>query len=94
VRWGRVVAAAALLGGGFLAWQGGSHSLSDYRELQNREITIRARMDSLAHAADSMRAYRDSLLSDAGVQERVVREVLGMVRPGELSVIIARERRE
>ncbi len=91
MRWGRVVAGVALTGGGFLAWQGGSHSLSDYRELQQREITVRARIDSLTLAADSMRAYRDSLLTDAGVQERVVREVLGMVRPGELSVIIVRE---
>jgi cell division protein FtsB len=83
---GRWVALVVLAAAGFFAWTGGTYSQADFRALRAQEEAMRARIDSLRIESDSLRLFRDSLLSSRAVQERMAREVLGMIRPGELMI--------
>ena len=81
---------ALVLFAAFLALNCGVHSFPEYRKLQKDEAMARARLDSLVGESDSLRAFRDSFVGNAAVRERVARERLGMIRPGEISVTIVR----
>jgi len=62
------------------AVQGGEYSTFDllHQRRQRREL-VRS-IDSLTKVVDSLRTYRTRLQSDPKLQERVAREVFGMVR--------------
>jgi cell division protein FtsB len=45
-------------------------------------------IDSLQRGVDSLRAFRDSFQTSAVVQERMAREKLGMIRPGEILILL------
>jgi cell division protein FtsB len=79
----------ALVAAALFGWFGGSYSESNYRALM-RDV-VKAKRDSavLQRAVDSLRAFRDSLATYPAVQERVARQLYGMVRPGELMFLIA-----
>ena len=87
----RWAALAVLLAAAVFAWNGGVHSQSEYQALRHEEGAIRARMDSLRGEVDSLRAFHDSLVTNPTVQEREARERLGMVRPGEILILLVPE---
>jgi cell division protein FtsB len=68
---------------GIFAVQGGEYSWWDHRTLQRR---LEAERDSAARlevVIDSLQKLKQSLETDPKVQERIAREVYGMIRPGE-----------
>ncbi len=79
---------AVLLAAVVFAFNGGQYSQREYQALRRQEDGMRVEMDSLRRAVDSLRAFRDSLVSMPAVQERVARERLGMVRPGEILILL------
>ena len=75
-----VVTALAL----WLGIAGGEYSTMDLvRQRQHREALTRE-IDSLTRAVDSLRQYRQRVLTDPKTQERIGREEFGMVRGKEL----------
>lgn len=73
--WGAVVIAALLF-----AIQGGEYSTLDLVRQRRERRHLSTSIDSLARAVDSLRQYRDRLLHDPRLQERIAREDFGMVR--------------
>ena len=86
-RW-RWAALVVLVLAAIFAWRGGVYSQSEYLRLRQREVTVRARIDSLRIVVDSLQAFRDSLVKYPDVQERLARERLGMVRDGEILILL------
>ena len=62
------------------AVQGGEYSTLDLLRQRREHQRVSASLDSLTHIVDSLRQYRDRLLHDPKLQERVAREDFGMVR--------------
>ena len=89
---GRWLALVVLVAAGVYAVTGGSWSMADYRRLEQREARLRAQLDTLGRELDSLRAFGDSLRTDPRVQERVARARAGMIRPGEIAVLLVPER--
>jgi hypothetical protein len=89
---GRWLALAVLVAAGVFALTGGVWPLAEYRRLGHREAEVRVRIDSINRELDSLQAFRDSLLTDPRVQERVARARAGMIRPGEIAVLLLPER--
>ena len=71
------VAAIAVL---WFLVQGGQYSTIDLFRLRSRERVVRNSIDSLARVVDSLKTYEHKLKTDPATQERVAREVFGMVR--------------
>ena len=84
----RGLALVVLLAAAVFAWRGGSYSQGEYLAVRADTLAARVRLDSLRRAVDSLRAFRDSLVGDPDLQERLVRERLGMIRPGEILILI------
>ena len=76
----RVVVALALAVAVFFAVQGGEYSTTDLFRQRTRERMLRASIDTLQHRVDSLQALKRRLATDPALQERVAREVNGMVR--------------
>ncbi|MGQ0650468.1 MAG: FtsB family cell division protein [Gemmatimonadaceae bacterium] len=76
----RLLVAAVILAALYFAVQGGEYSTTDLFRQRSREETLRAAIDSLQHDLDSLKVFRRQLQSDPAVQERVARELYGMVR--------------
>ncbi|MEO8480284.1 MAG: septum formation initiator family protein [Gemmatimonadota bacterium] len=87
----RWFAVAVLVAAAVFAVTGGQFPLVEYRRLALRERIMTARVDSLAHDVDSLRAFRDSLRDMPEVQERVARARSGMIRPGEIAILLVPE---
>lgn len=73
------VLAAALV----FAAQGGEYSTLQWLELRERERVERDSVAALARAIDSLERWARLVETDAAVQERLARELYGMIRPGE-----------
>ena len=73
------------------AWTGGTFSETNYLALRREEVAANRRLKQLQHEVDSLQAFRDSLASNPVVQERVARDELGMLRPGEIAFTIVRD---
>jgi cell division protein FtsB len=86
-RW-RWLALVVLLAAAVFAWSGGSYSQREYLALRADTLAARVRLDSLVVAVESLAAFRDSLVRDPVFQERLARERLGMIRPGEIMLIL------
>ena len=86
-RW-RWLALVVLVLAAVFAFNGGQHSQREYLALKQREASMREQMDSLRQDVDSMRLLHDSLATDPVVQERWARERLGMIRPGEILILV------
>ena len=80
----RVLGVAAGIGVIAFAVQGGEYGTADLFRQQARHERLRAEVDSLQHEVDSLELYRRAILEDPVTQERIAREVFGMIRPGEL----------
>jgi cell division protein FtsB len=80
----RLLVAAVVAGMAWYAVQGGEYSTTDLLSLRRQ---VRAERDSIARLRldlDSLRRERQALASDPRVQERVARQLYGMLRPGEI----------
>ena len=86
-RW-RWLALVVLVAAAVFAFNGGQYSQRDYLALKREEANARQRIDSLRKEVDSLRLYHDSLVSSPEMQERVARERLGMIRPGEIMILV------
>ena len=76
----------ALLGA-IVAWfavEGGEYGTIDLIRQQREKSRLTRQIDSLREAVDSLARYRNSVLVDPRVQERIAREKFGMVRGNEL----------
>ena len=60
--------------------QGGQFSTIDLFRLRARQRVVQRSIDSLARVVDSLERYEHQLRTDPATQERVAREVFGMVR--------------
>jgi cell division protein FtsB len=87
----RWIAVVVLILAAVFAWTGGTFSEGNYLALQREEAEAHRRLEQLQHEVDSLRAFRDSLETDPVVQERVARDELGMLRPGEITFMIVRD---
>jgi cell division protein FtsB len=86
-RW-RWLALAVLIAAAVFAFNGGVHTQRDYLVLKAEESAARRRIDSLRVIVDSLRLFHDSLVTNPAVQERVARERQGMIRPGEILILL------
>ena len=73
--WLAVIVAALLF-----AVQGGEYSTLDLVRQRHERERVVVSLDSLTRVVDSLRRYRDRLLHDPKLQERIAREDFGMVR--------------
>ena len=66
------------------AVQGGEYGTLDLVRQKRAKARLDRQIDSLSHVVDSLRAYRERVLRDPRLQERIAREEFGMVRDKEL----------
>ena len=75
-----VVGAVAL----WFAIEGGEYGTTDLLRQQRQKSRLTHEIDSLGRVVDSLGRYKNSVLVDPRVQERIAREKFGMVRGSEL----------
>ena len=76
----RIALLAALVAAAWFGIQGGQFTTLDLFRLRARQRVVQKSIDSLAHVVDSLKRYEYRLRNDPALQERVAREVFGMVR--------------
>lgn len=76
-----VVAIALAL---WLGVAGGEYSTLDLVRQRLHRRSLTHEIDSLTRVVDSLRAYRQRVMTDPRTQERIAREEFGMVREKEL----------
>lgn len=79
-RWAGV---GILLAAMLFAAQGGEYSTLQWLELKRRERAERDSVAALTRAIDSLAQFARAVETDPGTQERLARELYGMIRPGE-----------
>ncbi|HEX8942633.1 MAG TPA: septum formation initiator family protein [Gemmatimonadaceae bacterium] len=62
------------------AVQGGEFGTLDLFRQRQQKARISRSVDSLSRIVDSLKAYKDKVEHDPATQERIAREVFGMVR--------------
>jgi cell division protein FtsB len=76
----RIVALALLAIAIVFAVQGGEFGTLDLFRQRTEKARITRSVDSLARLVDSLKKYKDKVEHDPATQERIAREVFGMVR--------------
>ncbi len=76
----RVLFLAGVAAALWFAIQGGEYSTTALFRQRAREKMLRASIESLTHSVDSLKTLRRRLQNDPALQERVAREMYGMVR--------------
>jgi cell division protein FtsB len=76
----RAVLAIAALGVIIFAVQGGEWGTIDLIRQTSRLARVKHQVDSLNHEVDSLKKYKQLLLTDPVTQEKIAREEFGMVR--------------
>jgi len=76
----RLGLAAVLIAGVWFAVEGGEFSTLDLFRQRTERAKITKSIDSLQHVVDSLKRYADQVQRDPATQERIAREVFGMVR--------------
>jgi cell division protein FtsB len=76
----RAIKTAMLGGVVWFAVQAGEFSSLDLLKQRRLRTRVTASIDSLQHRVDSLRKYENQLRTDAATQERIAREMFGMVR--------------
>jgi len=76
----RIVFTLATAGVLWFGIQSGQYSTIDLFRLRSRERVVQKSIDSLSRVVDSLTRYERRLRTDPALQERVAREVFGMVR--------------
>ena len=78
-----------VLGGFGVAWfavQAGQFSMFDLFRLSREQRKVSRSIDSLTRVVDSLQRYRHQIETDPALQERLAREVFGMVRGNEVLI--------
>lgn len=73
----------------WFAIQGGEFSTLDLIRQHQQGVQFEREIDSLVRVVDSLRRFKQRVLTDPGTQERIAREEFGMVRGKELLYRIA-----
>ena len=68
----------------WFAIEGGEYGTIDLLRQQSQRRRLTSEIDSLGRVVDSLARYKNSVLVDPRVQERIAREKFGMVRGHEL----------
>jgi len=80
----RLIAAVVIAGALVFAIEGGEFSTIDlFRQRQTR-ARLTGQIEALQRLVDSLQRYENKLRTDPATQERIAREVFGMVRSGEV----------
>ncbi len=66
------------------ALEGGTYAIQDQLLLHSRVRAEQEKIAQLRHELDSLNREERALKTDPVTQERVARELYGMIRPGEL----------
>jgi len=66
------------------AIEGGEYGTLDLLRQRRDQRRLTTEIDSIARVVDSLKLYATRLQRDPRLQERIAREVFGMVRQGEL----------
>jgi cell division protein FtsB len=78
--WKRALLVGGALGVAYFAVEGGEYGTSDLIRQRLRRQSLEAAIDSLQRQIDSLDRYRERLLTDPVLQERIAREQFGMVK--------------
>ena len=73
----------------WFAIQGGEFSTFDLVRQHRQRVRLAHDIDSLSRVVESLRRYKQRVLTDPKTQERIAREEFGMVRGKELLYRIA-----
>jgi cell division protein FtsB len=73
----------------WFAVQGGEYGTMDLLRQRQRRASLQRELDSLNRVVDSLKAYKQRVLTDPRTQERIAREEFGMIRGKELLYRIA-----
>jgi cell division protein FtsB len=76
----RIVAGLVILGALVFAVQGGEFGTLDLMRQRRTKAKLDHSIDSLQRIVDSLKRYKDLVERDPATQERIAREVFGMVR--------------
>jgi cell division protein FtsB len=76
----RIGALALIVVAVVFAVQGGEFGTLDLFRQRSEKARITRSVDSLKRVVDSLKAYKDKVERDPATQERIAREVFGMVR--------------
>jgi len=76
----RVVAGAVIVGALVFAVEGGEFSSIDLIRQRQTRARLTKQIDGLQRVVDSLQRYENKLEHDPATQERIAREVFGMVR--------------
>jgi len=87
------VAVLLVVGALYFALQGGEYSTLQWLDLLKRERTEAALVRSLEHEVDSLMRVKKRVDTDPAMQERLARELYGMLRPGEVEYTLLRDER-
>jgi cell division protein FtsB len=77
---GRVATVTVVVGALWFAVEGGEFTTWDLFTQRREKARLTAQNDSLKVVVDSLKKYEDKLEHDPATQERIAREVFGMVR--------------
>jgi len=89
-RWVVLLLVAAAL---YFAVQGGEYSTLQWLDLRKRERSEQALVRTLAREVDSLAKVKKRIETDPAMQERLARELYGMLRPGEIEYTLLRDER-
>lgn len=84
-----VLLAAGAIAAVWFAVQGGEYGTIDLLRQRQRRAELRREIDSLTRIVDSLGRYKQRVLTDPKLQERIAREEFGMIRGRELLYRIA-----
>jgi cell division protein FtsB len=73
----------------WFAIEGGEYGTLDLIRQHRLRVRLDREIDSLTRAADSLKRYKQKVLTDPRTQERIAREEFGMIRGNELLYRIA-----
>jgi cell division protein FtsB len=76
----RIGTAAVLVIAAVFAVEGGEFGTTDLVRQRREKVRIQRSIDSLSRVVDSLKKYEDKVRRDPATQERLAREVFGMVR--------------
>ena len=80
----RVLVGLVMLGMVGFAAEGGEYGTVDLLRVRGRVRREQAAIARLRNELDSLARVEQALTTDPATQERVAREVYGMIRPGEI----------
>jgi cell division protein FtsB len=76
----RAVLVLAAIGVVVFAIEGGEWGTIDLIRQTSRLARVRREVDSLSHEVDSLKKYKQAVLTDPVMQEKIAREEFGMVK--------------